>query len=112
MILEFFKLSLNDMLYSLFIEKFVEEVKYCQWFQDFVSDKDLSDINEYRKNGVFASGVGDIIVDACANILCIPIVVISSIDNMAVKSSSNPHPHHGIIKSSLFSVQCRRTKAL
>ena len=86
------------MLYSLFREKFVEEVKYCQWFQDFVSDKDLSDINEYRKNGVFASGVGDIIVDACVYILCIPIVVISSIDNMEVtlhrpqlsQISSNP----------------------
>ena len=72
------------MLYSLFREKFVKEVKHCQWFQDFVSDKDLSDIDEYKKNGVFASGVGDIIVDACSNILCIPIVVISSIDNMAV----------------------------
>ena len=72
------------MLYSLFREKFAEEVKHCQWFQDFVSDKNLSDIDEYRKNGVFASGVGDIIVDACANILCIPIVVISSIDIIAV----------------------------
>ena len=68
----------------MFREKFVEEVKHCQWFQDFVSDKDLSDIDEYRKNGVFVSEVGDIIVDACANILCIPIVVISSIDIMAV----------------------------
>ena len=82
----------------MFREKFVEEVKYCQWFQDFVSDKDLSDIDEYRKNGIFASGVGDIIVDACVNVLCIPIVVISSIDNMAVtlhrsqlsQISSNP----------------------
>ena len=72
------------MLHSLLREKFVEEVKHCQWFQNFVSDKDLSDIDEYRKNGVFGSGVGDIIVDACANILCIPIVVISSIDTMAV----------------------------
>ena len=60
------------MLYSLFREKFVEEVKHCQWFQDFVSDKDLSDIDECKKNGVSASRVGDIIVDACANILCIP----------------------------------------
>ena len=41
------------MLYSLFREKFVEEVKHCHCFQDFVSDKDLSDIDEYRKNGVF-----------------------------------------------------------
>ena len=72
------------MLYFLFREKFVEEVKHCQWFQDFVSGKDLSDIDEYKKNGVFTSGVGYIIVDACANILCIPIVVISSIDSMAV----------------------------
>ena len=86
------------MLYSLFREKFVEELKHCQWFQDFVSDKDLSDIDEYKKNGVFTSGVGDIIVDLCANILRIPIVVISSIDNMAVtlhgpqlsQTSSNP----------------------
>ena len=86
------------MLYSLFREKVVEEVKYCQWFQDFVSDKDLSDIDEYRKNGVFASGVGDIILDACADILCIPIVVISPIDNITVtlhrpqlsQISSNP----------------------
>ena len=66
----------------MFREKFVEEVKHCQWFQDFVSDKDLSDIDEYRKNGAFVSGVGDIIVDACANILRIPIVVISSVDSM------------------------------
>ena len=72
------------MLYSLLREKFVEEVKYCQWFQNFVSDKDLGDIDEYRKNGVFGSGVGGIIVNAWANILCIPIVVISSIDSMAV----------------------------
>ena len=72
------------MLYSLFREKFVKEVRHCQWFQDFVSYKDLSDIDEYRKNGVFASGVGDIVVDVCANTLCISIVVLSSWDSMAV----------------------------
>ena len=72
------------MLYSLFREKFVEEVKHCHCFQDFVSEKDLSDIDEYRKNGVFASGVEDIIVDSCTNILCIPMIVISSTDSMAV----------------------------
>ena len=72
------------MLYSVFREKFIEEVKNCQWVQDIVPDKDLSYIDEYRKNGVFASRVGDIIVNACANILCMSIVVISSIDNMAV----------------------------
>ena len=66
------------MLYSLFRERFVKEVTHCQWFQDFVSEKDISDIDEYKKNGVFATGVGDITVDACANILCIPIVIISS----------------------------------
>ena len=82
--LEFLKLSLNDILCFLFREKFVEEVKHCQWFQDFVSDKYLSDIDAYKKSGVFASGVGDIIVDTCANILCIPIAAISSRDSMAV----------------------------
>ena len=82
----------------MFREKFVEEVKHCQWFQDIVSDKDLSDIDEYKKNGVFTSGVGYVIVGTYANILCIPIVVISSIDSMAVtlhrpqlsQISSNP----------------------
>ena len=47
---------------------------------------------------MFAPRVGDIIVDACANILCISIVVMSSIDDMAVtlhraqlsQISSNP----------------------
>ena len=47
-------------------------------------DKNLSDIDEYRKNGAFSSRVADIIVDVCAKILCISTVAISSIDNMAV----------------------------
>ena len=70
------------MLYFFFREKFVEEVNTVSDFR--ILFQDLSDIDEYRKNGVFASGVRDIIVDACANILCIPIVVISSIDSMAL----------------------------
>ena len=86
------------MLYSLLRKKFVKEVKDCQWFQDFVSGKNVSAIDEYRKNSAFLSRVPDIIVDVCANILSISTVVISSIDNMAVtlhrpklsQISSNP----------------------
>ena len=108
------------MLYSLFREKFIKEVKHYQWFQDFVPDKNLSYIDQYKKNGVFASGVGDIIVDACANILRIFIEVTSSSTTLdgpqLLQISSNPlclaynvdRPTN-IIKPSLFSVQCRRT---
>ena len=108
------------MLYSLFREKFIKEVKHYQWFQDFVPDKNLSYIDQYRKNGVFASGVGDIIVDACANILRIFIEVTSSSTTLCgpqlLQISSNPlylaynvDGSTNIIKPSLFSVQCRRT---
>ena len=72
------------MLYSLLRNKIVEEVKYCQWFQDFVSGKNQSDIDEYRKNDASLSRVADITVDAGANILYISTVAIPSIDNMAI----------------------------
>ena len=86
------------MLYSFLRNKFIKEVKHCQWFQDFLSGKNLSDIGEYRKNSVFLSRVADIIVDTCANILSISTNAISSIDNMALtlhrpklsQISSNP----------------------
>ena len=70
------------MLYSLLRNKIVEEVKYYQWFQDFVSGKNQSDIDEYRKNDASLSRVADITVDAGANILCISTVAIPSIGNM------------------------------
>ena len=72
------------MLYSLLRNKIVEEVKYCQWFQDFVSGKNQSDIDEYRKNDASLSRVADITVDAGANILCISTVAIPSIGNMSI----------------------------
>ena len=64
------------MLYSLLRKKIVGEVKHCQWFQDFVSGKNQSDIDKYRKNGASLSRVADITVDAGANILCISTVAI------------------------------------
>ena len=78
--------------FPIYRERVLEEAKHCQWFQNFFSDKDISDIDNYRKNDVFASRIGDVIVDVCRNILCIPIVVISSIDNMTLtlRILSNP----------------------
>jgi len=56
---------------------FVNEIETESRYQSFVTPSDLSNIQKFEKNGVYATNIGDLIVDAFSNILGVPFVVIS-----------------------------------
>jgi hypothetical protein len=63
---------------------FVNEVHANERFFAFITVEDMAHISDYLQLGTFASGTGDLVVDACTEILGTPIVVISSAKEMDV----------------------------
>ena len=66
-------------------------------YKDFLLPDD--DITSYLNHGVFASNVGDFIIDVCSNILCVPIVVITSIADMSLEVFL---PKRNMVETQLF----------
>ena len=65
-----------------FREHCVNECKSNSYYNDFISLEDKSDIDKFYRRGFYTSGVGDLMIELCADALCVPIVMLSSAQNM------------------------------
>lgn len=59
-----------------------------------MTKEDINDIDSFMTAGVFASNIGDLVVDVCADVLGLPIVVISSLSQMNVSIHLPKHQQH------------------
>ena len=67
-----------------FREHCVNKCKSNSYYDDLISLEDKSDIDKFLRPGFYASGVGDLMFQLCADVLCVPIVVFSSAQDMDV----------------------------
>ena len=60
----------------------VNKCKSNSYYDDLISLEDKSDIDKFLRPGFYASGVGGLMFQLCADVLCVPIVVFSSAQDM------------------------------
>ena len=61
---------------------FVDVVKKNKTYRDFIPSCNVDDIEEFRSPGIFESDVGDLVIRVLADILSVPVLIISSsVDN-------------------------------
>ena len=61
---------------------FVDVVKKNKTYRDFIPSCNMDDIEEFRSPGIFESDVGDLVIRVLADILSVPVLIISSsVDN-------------------------------
>ncbi|XP_057310862.1 uncharacterized protein LOC130648786 [Hydractinia symbiolongicarpus] len=73
---------------------FVHELKSGEQYKNYMTKEDINDIDSFMTAGVFASNIGDLVVDVCADVLGLPIVVISSLSQMNVSIHLPKHQQH------------------
>lgn len=56
----------------------------CKRIDEFVATEDMSDIEQFEKKVFFASGIGDLLINLCADVLGLPIVLLTSLKDMDV----------------------------
>ena len=67
-----------------FREHCVNECKSNSYYDDFISLEDKSDIDKFLRPAFYASGIGDLMIQLFADVLCVPTVVLSSAQDMDV----------------------------
>lgn len=56
----------------------IDEIKCGSWYQSFLTDKCQRSLKILQKSSIGSKGIEDLILEACANILGVPVILISS----------------------------------
>lgn len=56
----------------------IDEIKCESWYQSFLTDKCQRSLKILQKSSIGSKGIEDLILEACANILGVPVILISS----------------------------------
>ena len=62
----------------------MERLKTDDKYKSFLLENELGDVESFLQRGVFASNTGDFVVDACCQILRVPITVVQSLGRLTV----------------------------
>ena len=78
------KLAISNINQFVYRGLFVEEIQTNERFTPFIAAEERQYIPQFLNCGIYASGIGDLAVDACSELLKTPIVVVSSCKDMDV----------------------------